>query len=405
MTTGGNAMRRILGGIAVLLVAVVVGGCGSSSSSSSTAAGGGGTATSSATAASGAQALTTITVGIGPFYDYQPVVIAKDLGLDHQVGLNLKVESFPNIPLQQLQTGALDVGYSCDSCFFMTVKNFPTYRDFLITNQFEGFVLVGRAGKVTPYSTYVTRAGGNIALAKREFVLQQVKGKTFAISDATDLSTVQGLLAQAGLTTKDVKIINFADDSKSADAFVAGTGDFYTGSLPQEARLLYSSQFHGQFVSAAPQQAFGPGVEGGVLYSTYAANQNWLASHQGAATKFVAMWYRAVEYLRRDPQRILPIVSNSVKAAVGGVYPSSVTNAAMTSLNYFPTFTEAGTYVYGPTSPGNFLAAVRYQAKQAGTAGQIPAGMTLDSFETAQTYYNAVAADQKLVSYINAPVQ
>jgi ABC-type nitrate/sulfonate/bicarbonate transport system substrate-binding protein len=347
-----------------------------------------------------------VTVGVGPFYDYQPVIVAQKLGLDRQVGLKLKLESFPDPPLAQLQTGAVDIGFSCDSCFFMTIKNFPTYRDFVSTNQFKGFVLIGRKGKVTPYSVYVTRNGGNLAAAKRQFVQQQVRGKTFAIDNATDLSTVQGLLAQGGLTVKDVKILNFADDEKSAAAFVSGSGDFYTGALPQEARLLYSPEFKSQFVEAAPQQAFGEGVEGGVLYSTMASTQTWLSAHPTVAKKFLAMWYRAVQYLHDDPQRILPIVSASVQASVGGVFPANVTNAAMTQLNVFPTFDQARTTVYGATSPTNYLAALRYQAKQAGAAGQIPGGTSLDSFETtAASVYEQLAADPQLVNYINAPLR
>jgi ABC-type nitrate/sulfonate/bicarbonate transport system substrate-binding protein len=382
-------VRTIGPRVAGLLLILVIAGCGSSS---------GGTTAST-------KGLTTVTVGVGPFYDYQPVIVAQKLGLDHQVGLNLKFESFPDPPLAQLETGAIDIGFSCDSCFFMTAKNFPTYRDFITTNQFRGFVLIGRKGKVTPYSVYVARNNGNLAAAKREFVLQQVKGKTFAIDNATDLSTVQGLLAQAGLTVKDVKILNFADDEKSAAAFVSGTGDFYTGALPQEARLLYSPEFNGQYVEAAGQQAFGEGVEGGVYYSTMASTQTWLSAHPTAAKEFLAMWYRAVQYLHDDPKLVLPMISASVQAAVGGVFPASVTHVAMTQLNYFPTFDEARTAVYGASSPTYYLGALRYQAKEAGAAGQIPSGTSLESFETtAGSTYEQLAADPKLVSYVNAPV-
>lgn len=372
-----------------VLLLLALAGCGSSGSSKGETNG-----------------VATVTVGVGPFYDYQPVIVAQKLGLDRQVGLKLKLESFPDPPLAQLQTGAIDIGFSCDSCFFMTAKNFPTYRDIISTNQFKGFVLIGRKGKVTPYSDYVTRNGGNLAAAKRQFVQQQVKGKTFAIDNATDLSTVQGLLAQGGLTVKDVKILNFADDEKSAAAFVSGTGDFYTGALPQEARLLYSSEFASQFAEAAPQQAFGEGVQGGVLYSTMATTQTWLSAHPTVAKKFLAMWYRAVQYLHEDPQRILPIISASVQASVGGVFPASVTQAAMTRLNSFPTFDQARTVVYGATSSTNYLAALKYQAQQAAVAGQIAKGTNLESFETgAATVYEQLAADPQLVKYIDGPVR
>jgi len=348
---------------------------------------------------------TTVTVAIGPYYDYQLIQVAKTLGLDRQLGLNIKLESFPGVPLRQLQTGAIDVAYSCDSCFLATIKNFPTYRDIIATNQFKGFVLVGRKGKVVAYSTYVARAHGNLVAAKRSFIREQVKGKTFAICNATDLSTVQGLLSQGGLTTKDIKIINFADDGKSADAFVAGTGDFYTGSLPQEARLLYSAEFKGQYVTAAPQQAFGPGTQGGVLYSTFAATQTWLNTHASVAAKLAAVWYRAVNYLNKKPSVVLPMIATAVKESTGGVLPQDVTKAAMLSLNYFPTFNSARTYVFGTGSATNFLTAARYQGAQAIAAKQIPAGTDLAPFQAEGQVYRQVSSDPALVKFINAPIK
>jgi hypothetical protein len=118
------------------------------------------------------------------------------------------------------------------------------------------------------------------------------------------------------------------------------------------------------------------------------------------------MWYRAVQYLHEDPQRILPIISASVQASVGGVFPASVTQAAMTRLNSFPTFDQARTAVYGATSSTNYLAALKYQAQQAGVAGQIAKGTNLESFETgAATVYEQLAADPQLVKYIDGPVR
>jgi ABC-type nitrate/sulfonate/bicarbonate transport system substrate-binding protein len=359
---------------------------------------------SSASGSQSSKTLTNVVVGMGPYYDYQLMQVAHALGLDRQQGLNFKIEQFPSAPLSAVQTGSVDLTWNCDSCYYAIAKNFPTYRNFIDTNQFKGFALVGRRGHVTPYSVYVARYHGNLAAAKRAFVLQQVKGKTVAICPTVcgNLPPLQGLLAQAGLKANAVHLVNFADDGKAADAFLAGTGDFYTGSLPQEARLLYSPEFHGQFVTAAPQQAFGPGVQGGVLYSTFGTSAAWLTAHPTAAKKVVAVWYRAVQYLHDDPAKILPMVTRQVKAAVGGLLPLGVTNAAMTKLNYFPTFNQARTYVFGPGSPTNQLAAAAYQAKTAGVTKQLPGGW--QAFEVARQWYNAVAADPTLVRYINAPV-
>jgi ABC-type nitrate/sulfonate/bicarbonate transport system substrate-binding protein len=382
-------MRHLLSGSLAVVVGISLAAVGDATPSS---------------AASHATKLTTVTVAQGPYYDYQLLTVAHMLGLDHQLGLNFKIEPFPNPALSALQTGRVDVTYACDSCYFATAKSFPTYRNFIVTDLFKGFALIGRKGKVTPYSVYVNRYHGNLAAAKRAFVLQQVKGKTISICPITcgNLSPFEGLLAQAGLTVNDVHIVKFATDGEAADAFLAGTGNFYTGALPQEARLLYSPEFHGEFIDAAPQQAFGPGVEGGASYSTFATSEQWLKANPTVAKKVVAVWYRAVQYLHKDPSKILPMIAQLMKVAVGGVFPASVTKDAVTELEYFPTFNQAKTYVFGANSPTNQIAAAEYQAKSAGVVKQLPGGVA--TYEVSQKYYDEVAADTALVSYINAPV-
>jgi ABC-type nitrate/sulfonate/bicarbonate transport system substrate-binding protein len=345
---------------------------------------------------------TTVTIAQGPYYDYQLLTVAHELGLDHQLGLNFDIEPFPNPALSAVQTGRVDITYACDSCYFATATSFPTYRNFIVTDLFKGFALIGRKGSVTPYSVYLTRYHGDLAAAKRAFVLQQVKSKTIAICPITcgNLSPFEGLLAQGGLTASDVHIVRFATDGEAADAFLSGTGNFYTGALPQEARLLYSPQFHGEFVDAAPQQAFGPGVEGGASYSTFAASEQWLKANPSVAEKVAAVWYRAVEYFDSDPAKVLPMVASLMKAAVGGVFPASVTKQAMTDLEYFPTFNAAKTYVFGNNSSTNQIAAAEYQAKTANA--KLPGGVA--RYEVSEEYYNEVAANAALVKYINAPV-
>ena len=149
---------------------------------------------------------------------------------------------------------------------------------------------------------------------------------------ANHLAALAGLLEQGGATTDDMEILDFADDAKAANAFATGERTFTAGALPQEARLVYSSEFEGKFIIAAPQQAFGPGEEGVLLYSLFFTRDDWLEENREVAQRLLAVWLRTTRYLREQPEVVLPIIADAVKASTGGLLDDETTEAIMTDL-------------------------------------------------------------------------
>ena len=65
-----------------------------------------------------------------------------------------------------------------------------------------------------------------------------MKGKSFAIVKVNHGPMVDSALQQVGLSLDDVEVLNFPDHPTAGFAFESGEGDFYTGALPQQIRLL-----------------------------------------------------------------------------------------------------------------------------------------------------------------------
>src|SRR5262245_24335663 len=90
----------------------------------------------------------TVKMAVGPYLDYMPWLVAHQLGIDKQFGLDISATTLqtPQLAGPQLRRGDLDVAYSCQACNFAILKQIPELRDWMITNQFKGFAVIGRKG-------------------------------------------------------------------------------------------------------------------------------------------------------------------------------------------------------------------------------------------------------------------
>lgn len=140
-------------------------------------------------------AIVKVRVGDGPYFDFILFHVAHELGIDRQLGVDLQFKVFPQPPGAQLRRGDLDIIFSSPTTGFPLYENFPEYRAFMITDIFKGFTLIGRKGKVKPYSQYLVEAGGNLKLAKQRFVRGELPGKSFCALKTEELGTLAGLLA------------------------------------------------------------------------------------------------------------------------------------------------------------------------------------------------------------------
>lgn len=354
-----------------------------------------GAARSAATASS----LPTVKVAVGPFYDYQLFTVAEKLGIDKQLGIKLDVVNLPGSDaFQQLKRGSVDVGFSCESCALGVYKNFPDLRDFMITLQFKGNVVIGRKGSQRQtYSQVLAKHGGNSKAAGAAFV-KSLKGSTWCLSVANDEPTLAAMLQRGGLTTKDVNIVPFPNEDKGALAFIQGQCDYYFGSLPQEIRMVSSPSLKSKFVVAGPSSLFP------LNYSNFSATQGWLTKNQDTALRLIAVWFRTTKYLDEKPGVVLPIVAKAVQTATGGVLSPTATKAALTQFNYFAPFDKAYNSYFNPKSPtweGSALSQLFAQGKKEGT---VPKNLNWRTVEISSVMFKKLQARKDLVARINAPI-
>lgn len=355
-----------------------------------------------APAGGGGQALQEVKVGDGPYFDFVLFRVADELGLDKQLGLDLKITSSTAVPFAQLRRGDLDVIFSSPTAGFPVYKSFPQYRDFLVTGQFRGQALIGRPGKHKTYAQYLQDAGGDAKRAKAAFVQGELPGRSFCVVKSLTIATLTGLLELGNRTASDIKIVDFADDSKAANGYLSGQCDYYTGALPQVVRLL--TDYKDKAVEIAPYQAFGPGADGVVFYASYATTQKWLDENPETAKKLVALWMRASRYVKDSPEKVTPLASAAVKDATGGVLSDAAVATAMSRFLLFPTPDVARDVIYNQKAPTYFRTSVQQLFDNAKKAGQIPADASFDQFQVSEKVYNQVMQDQKLVDFVNAPI-
>src|ERR1700745_975162 len=255
LTRSMRRERRItLVGVVIAAVAAMtaITGCGGSGSgSASTSAGGSATGSGGASSA----ALETVRIGLQPDFDYMLFPVAHQLGLDHQQGLDFQVSYFDQVgpEVQAMARGSVDVVSSCHACDFAYYKSLPTLRDAFITDQVKGFIVVGRHGAPS-YEQLV--ASGQSPESARAAVYSYLKGKTFDIDKATFAALLNAMLQYAGLPASAVKVHDYASDATAATAFLSGSGDFFMGALPQEAKLLLN--FPGRVTNVGGSEIIGP---------------------------------------------------------------------------------------------------------------------------------------------------
>ena len=138
-----------------------------------------------------------IRIGATPSYDDRLWSYAASIGMDARIGLDLEIIPFVSIPYTQLQTDEIDMLFSCQICYGTIIEEFPEYRNYLITNQYQGFVLIGRAGETVAYEEALERLGNEEA-AKAELA-ESMRGKEFVKTEGFPTTYERGLLENIGL--------------------------------------------------------------------------------------------------------------------------------------------------------------------------------------------------------------
>ncbi|MCE2529811.1 MAG: hypothetical protein J4G11_08075 [Acidimicrobiia bacterium] len=348
-----------------------------------------------------------IRIGATPSYDDRLWSYAASIGMDTRIGLDLEIIPFVSIPYTQLQTDEIDMLFSCQICYGTVIGEFPEYRNYLITNQYQGFVLIGRAGEAVVYEDALERLGDEEA-AKAELA-ESFRGKEFVKTEGFPTTFERGLLENIGLNfdpddpgNQDVEFKYYPSMEAMNFGYLSGEADYYTGNLSAQARMLYSEELAGEYVVAAPLELFGASA---ILYSTEGVRADWLEENPETVLRSLAIWYRASRYLDAYPEIVGEFVGEEAKDQTGGTSLGAfVTSRIMTELNYFPLLDDAKDYMFTPGEITYFGNVVADSFESGREEGYIAEGVDWQDHEVQEVWFNRLLEREDLVAWINAPL-
>lgn len=346
-----------------------------------------------------------IRIGATPSYDDRLWSYAASIGMDARIGLDLEIIPFVSIPYTQLQTDEIDMLFSCQICYGTIIGEFPEYRNYLITNQYQGFVLIGRAGEAVVYEEALDRLGDEDAAMAE--LAESFRGKEFVKTEGFPTTFERGLLENIGLTfdpegQQDVEFKYYPTMEAMNFGYLSGEADYYTGNLSAQARMLYSEELAGEYVVAAPLELFGASA---ILYSTEGVRADWLEKNPETVLRSLAIWYRASRYLDAFPEIVGDFVGEEAKDQTGGTSLGAfVTSRIMTELNYFPLLDDAKDYMFTPGETTYFGNVVADSFESGREEGYIAEGVDWQDHEVQEVWFNRLLEREDLVAWINAPL-
>lgn len=393
----------------LLVVALVAAACGGTTSTSTTEAAA--PATTEATAETTAPADTTtpadapstteasaeavpVTVAMTPFYDYMFFAVADEFGWDEELGVDLQFEWFAQSgpSIQALARGDVDTVNTCVVCNYPFYESVPELRNFLTVNQFKGFSIIGRVDSSRTYEDFLEELGDPVAA--QEATISQFAGATFPMYEANYTSLLSATLEQAGLTTDDVDVVNFAEDDLAAVAYLGGTGDFYLGGLPSQVNIL---QEHGdEFQIVAGAEVLGPA---GLWYSQVASSEAWLEENPDVALALMAMAYRYNRYVNEAPEEVLPIVAETIGANGGAATSVEELQLIFDQFLEFRSYQDEAETTYDSESDLYWRHSAEYYVEQ---STDLPEGADYELQNPLEEWFDMFMANTELLEWVDA---
>lgn len=286
----------------------------------------------------------TVKFGNLPYLDYAPWALAEALGYLEEEGIKLDTAMFEveQPMVEALIGGSIEVGAGADTPFIILSAAAPELRLVSILSIFTGYSIMGRPDEVKTYEQFVEEGlSHDDALAA---AAAQLKGKTIILPGGASFTPVlDTALTFAGLTRDDVQIIDM-DPAEGAAAFIQGTADFYSDGLPMRFRLEQEGMVN---VLTGVQMA-GGAMDLAGLYTT----EKYLAANPEVIEGMLRAWFRAIDYLKAEPDAAIPIMVDWINDKSGAGFTVEDAQRFLTDLVLFPTYDEiAEEYFYNEESP------------------------------------------------------
>lgn len=389
----------------VILLAMTATACGGGKKGDSNASAGTGpvaTGTSEAGASVSAEPeeAQKVRMAVLPYFDYTLFVAAHKLGVDLEQGIDLELVPFAgeSQAVQALLNGSIDAVQGAMGSFVPLLPNADDLRIVLNNNQFKGFVYIGREGKLKSFEQLMKEKGNNFAAAQKA-TMEQLKGKTFMMVESSFSSMLSSALENVGMKYGDVKVMNFQNDAQAATAFLRGEGDLYTGSLPQQMKILKEPGY----IAVAGNEALGAS---GLWFSNSAVTAKYLNEHGDMVEKLAAIHYRMTRYLKEKPDQTLQPMIDYVKTNASSDLTMEDAKQMIADFVVFNTLEEAKEGVYAADSPLYWKKAGDLFVEQNVALGKIPKNsVQIDEIVQQENIFNRLQANQALISWIQSPIK
>jgi NitT/TauT family transport system substrate-binding protein len=218
-------------------------------------------------------------VGYGPFY------IAQEKGFFTQEGVEIELSVMENTPLKMgaLMAGRVDIVAS-------TADEFPTYM---------------RNGKPLRYILAVDNSNGGDGVVSNKNIktVADLKGRTVAFEEGSvSQFFINALLRQAGLTQKDIKVVNMT----ATDAGVAFSANRVDAAVTWEPHLSQGANTdHGKVLVSSSQTP-------GLIVDVVAVLDKTAKDKRKELKGFVRAWQRALDFLESNPDEGYRIMAKGV---------------------------------------------------------------------------------------------
>lgn len=337
---------------------------------------------------------TKVVLGLTPYSMYNVWVVAKEYGIDKEFGIELDIKDFAGTAqaAQASVRGDVAVSSSCIAEHLSSIVGAKNIVNFSTVGYFKGFFYVGRKSEIKEWPDLVKEVGLEKAIDQRR---KEFKGKTFCIIPQRK-ALILDTIAQVGLTEKDVKFLNFADDQKAATAFLAGQGNFYIGSLPQQRMLVREESY----VNAGGSDILGPA---GLWYDTMTTTKEWMDANNETALRLLGVLYSAVNEFDKDPNKFSKIAAKNLTRVTGSDYTPEEYLEFQTQYDDFLSLDEAKNGFYNPKSPEYWRVSVDYQIQLQVADGVLQPGISADFYYgDSEKLFNQLLKRDDLVKMINA---
>ena len=307
----------------------------------------------------------------------------------------VRVATFYELSGILLANGSIDVANTCVVCNFPFYESVPQLKNFIVTDQFKGFIVIGRRGQAKTFHDFLAELGDRERA--KQATIEQFRGKSWPIYRANYDALLSAMLGEARMTLDDVRILNFPDDEKSALAMIGGTGDFYMGGLPAELNLL---QNHGEkFVRIGGVEILGPA---GLWYSNIASTEEWLSRNEKTALKLMAMNYRYNRYIQEKPEAVFPIILKAMNDHSGIQMSSKDLKFVFDNFVGTQTYQDDRESTLNPKSDRFWGVSAKYYIKN---SKELPAGADYRKNNPLDEWFARFLAQPELSAWVDAPLK